>query len=160
MQMDSGRAAVLHDLANSACDTGLAGEYSRFFGHLPITGPSGRNGETCQMDHSGKARYKERALVGGTFFSLKENYGGSFVRMRCAAEAAAHLMLLGGRADGGLPGAPVQVSQRVSENVGKAGPLGAALHKNGRMPRKYAIRLGWEQSRYRRLGDGIGWNAQ
>jgi transposase len=44
------------------------------------------------MDPAEKARYRERTSVERAFSSLKDNYGGRFVRVRGAAKVMAHLM--------------------------------------------------------------------
>lgn len=92
MQMGSGRAAVLYDLADSAYDAGLVGGYSRSLGHVPIIEPSGRNGKARRMDPAERARYRERTSVERAFSSFKDNYGGRSVRVRGAAKVMAHLM--------------------------------------------------------------------
>ena len=92
MQMGSERADILYDLADSTHYAELVKEYSRSLEHVPIIGPSRRNGKDPQLSPAEKIRYRERTTVERAFSNLKDNYGGRFVRVRGAAKVMAHLM--------------------------------------------------------------------
>ena len=92
MQINSERAISLYDLADSAYEADSIKGHGCSLGHVPIIGPSKRNGKDVQPEPAQKERYKERTAAERAFSNLKDNYGGRFVRARGAAKAMAHLM--------------------------------------------------------------------
>jgi hypothetical protein len=92
MQMASERVPYCYDLADSAYDAKAIKGFSRSLGHVPVIDSNKRRGEKIQMCPAKKQRYKERSAVERANSSLKDNYGGRFVRVKGAAKVMAHLM--------------------------------------------------------------------
>jgi hypothetical protein len=92
LQMGSERAAILYCLADAAYDAGRLKSYIISKGHVPVIDPNKRGGEKKQMCPAKKQRYKERTAAERSYSSLKDNYGGRFVRVKGAAKVMAHLM--------------------------------------------------------------------
>jgi hypothetical protein len=106
MTMTGERVTHLYELMDSAYDADAILMHSREKGHVPIVDPHGRRGTkkasqllkafptqaTPQLSPAEKQRYKERTMVERVNARLKDEFGGSRIRVRGAAKVMAHLM--------------------------------------------------------------------
>lgn len=92
MQMADERVDTLYDLMDAAYDAQGIHDFSCFLGHVPIIDPNKRAGEAIPLDPAKKQRYNQRSSAERANSTLKDNYGGRFVRVRGAAKVMAHLM--------------------------------------------------------------------
>lgn len=86
------RVQSLYDLMDSAYDAPQILAHSQSLGHVPIVDHNPRRGVKRPMDWATAQRYKERSGAERGFSLLKDNYGGSMIRVRGHAKVYAHLM--------------------------------------------------------------------
>ena len=91
-QMSAERVSSLYDLMDAAYDAPQIHEYSAKLGHVPIIDNNPRSGEKKYMDPATKARFAERGADERVNSDLKDNYGGSHVRVKGASKVMTHLM--------------------------------------------------------------------
>ena len=106
MTMTGERVTHLYELMDSAYDADAILSHSREKGHVPIVDPHGRRGTkkasqltktfpiklTPELSTAEKQRYKERTMVERVYGRLKDEFGGSGIRVRGASKVMAHLM--------------------------------------------------------------------
>ncbi len=92
LQMSAQRVTNLYDLMDSAYDSPQIKEMSRKLGHVPIIDHNPRRGVKMEMDPATAVRYNERSTAERGNSLLKDNCGGSMVRVRGHAKVYAHLM--------------------------------------------------------------------
>jgi len=92
MHMSDKRVTSLYDLMDSAYDAPQIKEMSRLLNHIPIIDQNPRRGEKKEMDPATATRYNERSTAERGNSLLKDNLGGSMVRVRGAAKVYAHVM--------------------------------------------------------------------
>ena len=100
----AGRVTNLYDLMDSAYDAPEIWEKSRTLGHVPIIDANPRRGGKAEAEAEVLAkrcagykpaedlRYNERSSAERVNSSLKDSYGGRYVRVRGAAKVFCHLM--------------------------------------------------------------------
>jgi hypothetical protein len=98
------RVTNLYDLMDSAYDAPEIWEKSRALGHVPIIDANPRRGGKAEAEAEAQAkrsagykpaedvRYNERSSAERVNSSLKDSYGGRYVRVRGAAKVFCHLM--------------------------------------------------------------------
>lgn len=91
-QMTSERVVSLYDLMDAAYDAPQIKEFSKKLLHVPIIDPNPRRGEKTPMEPARKARFAQRSSVERVNSYLKDNHGGSHVRVKGASKVMAHLM--------------------------------------------------------------------
>jgi hypothetical protein len=91
-QMSAERVTSLYDLMDAAYDAPQIHEYSANLGHVPIIDNNPRCGEKKYMDPATKTRFAERSAAERVNSDLKDNYGGSHVRVKGASKVMTHLM--------------------------------------------------------------------
>lgn len=91
-QMTSKRITNLYDLKDSAYDAEAIKEFSRKLGHVPIIEHNPRRGEKTEMSPAEKKRYCERSGAERVNSNLKDNHGGSKIRVKGAAKIMTQLM--------------------------------------------------------------------
>lgn len=92
-QMTAQRIVNLYDLMDSAYDAGTIADFSRRLGHVPIIDSNPRRGEKKGMDPAAEIRFAQRSSAERVNSNLKDNHGGSRIRVRGAAKIMTHLML-------------------------------------------------------------------
>lgn len=90
--MTASRVQSLYDLMDSAYDAPQIHQHSISLGHRPIIDHNKRRGEDIEMDPATARRYDERTTAERGFSQLKDNLGGSMVRVRGHAKVFAHVM--------------------------------------------------------------------
>jgi hypothetical protein len=94
LQMAAGRVTSLYDVADSAYDVDLIAGFSRRLGHVAVIEPLPVAGKPKpQLEPARRLRYAERTAAERVNSDLKDNHGGTTVRVRGAVKVAAHLML-------------------------------------------------------------------
>ena len=100
----AGRVTNLYDLMDSAYDAPEIWEKSRALGHVPVIDANPRRGGKAEAEAEALARrcagykpaedlrYNERSAAERVNSSLKDSYGGRYVRVRGAAKVFCHLM--------------------------------------------------------------------
>ncbi len=91
-QMTSDRVVSLYDLMDAAYDAPQIKEFSEKLSHVPIIDPNPRRGEKIPLDPARKARFAQRSSVERVNSYLKDNHGGSHIRVKGASKIMAHLM--------------------------------------------------------------------
>jgi hypothetical protein len=91
-QITHERVTNLYDLMDAAYDASQIDEFSRRLGHVPLIDANPRGGEKRQMDPAARLRFKERSTAERVNSNLKDNFGGTFVRVRGALKVMCHLM--------------------------------------------------------------------
>lgn len=86
------RVTSLYDLMDAGYDCEALREYSRTLGHVPIIDRQKHGSVELPMAPHEKVRYRERTTVERVYARLKEEFGGSTVRVRGWAKVMAHLM--------------------------------------------------------------------
>jgi len=86
------RVTNLYDLMDAAYDALQIKGHSRSLGHIPLIDPQTRGGKKIEMEPASALRYNERTTAERGFSLLKDNRGGSMVRVRGHAKVFAHLM--------------------------------------------------------------------
>jgi hypothetical protein len=91
-QLTAGRVRTLCDLADSAYDVPQILAFSRTPGHVPLIDPHPRRTDAFPFDPASTFRFRERSTAERVNSTLKDNFGGLFVRVRGHAKVMAHLM--------------------------------------------------------------------
>jgi len=91
-QMTSKRVTSLYDLMDAAYDAPQIREFSEKLFHVPVIDPNPRRGEKIPLDPAKRARFAQRSSVERVNSYLKDNHGGSHIRVRGASKVMAHLM--------------------------------------------------------------------
>ncbi len=92
MVMSRQQVTNLYDLMDSAYDAPEIKALSRSLGHVPIIDHNPRRGSKREFDPATAVRYNERSTAERGFSQLKDNFGGSTVRVRGYEKVYAHLM--------------------------------------------------------------------
>jgi hypothetical protein len=92
IQKTSPRVQYFYDLMDAAYDAPEIWDYSQRHGHVPIIDFNKRRGEEKEMEHASRLRFAERSAAERANSTLKDNYGGRFVRVRGVANVMCHLM--------------------------------------------------------------------
>ena len=93
-QLTARRVTHLYDVMDSAYDAAPIAAFSRRLGHVPIIEPQARGcAQPRQLEPARRVRYAERTAAERVHSDLKDNHGGSTVRVRGAVKVMAHLML-------------------------------------------------------------------
>jgi hypothetical protein len=91
-QITSRRITNLYDLMDSAYDAPQIHAFSINLGHVPLIDNNPRRGEKIEIAPAQAVRYRNRTTTERVNSTLKDNYGGRFVRVRGAAKVLTHLM--------------------------------------------------------------------
>jgi hypothetical protein len=91
-QMSFGRVTSLYDLMDAAYDAEQIHEFSRQLNHVPLIDHNPRRGEKKFMDPAALNRFGARSGVERVNGYLKDNFGGSQVRVKGAQKVMTHLM--------------------------------------------------------------------
>lgn len=91
-QMTSQRIVNLYDLMDSAYDAAQIYDFSRGLGHVPIIDDNPRRGEKKEKSPAEKKRFGQRSSAERVNGNLKDNHGGSKIRVRGAGKIMTHLM--------------------------------------------------------------------
>ena len=92
MKMTSDRVESFYDLMDPAYDAELIRQSSIEMGHVPIIDRNARRGKKLAMDPDRARRYKIRTTSERFNSELKDNHGGSMIRVRGHKKVHAHLM--------------------------------------------------------------------
>jgi len=92
MKMTSDRVDSFYDLMDPAYDAELVRRSSIDMDHVPIIEANRRRGEKAEMEPDRARRYKNRTAVERFNSELKDNHGGTTVRVRGHNKVHAHLM--------------------------------------------------------------------
>ncbi len=90
--MTAERVTNCYDLMDAAYCSSVLREHSRSLGHVPLIDHNPRRGEKNEFTASEAQRYKERSQAERTNASLKDDYGGRYVRVRGNSKVMSHLM--------------------------------------------------------------------
>ena len=90
--MTAERVTNCYDLMDAAYCSSVLRDHSRSLGHVPLIDHNPRKGEKIEFAPSEAQRYKERSQAERTNASLKDDYGGRFVRVRGNSKVMSHLM--------------------------------------------------------------------
>jgi hypothetical protein len=83
----------LYDLLDSAYDAPEIHRFSRDLGPMPLIDPNPRRSQSPRrLDPAEQRRFAERSTAELVNSNLKDNYGGTFVRVHGAAKVMCHLM--------------------------------------------------------------------
>ena len=92
-QMTAERVTSLYDLMDSAYDAPQIKDFSYKLGHVPIIDHNPRrSGPKIQVDPATQARFAQRSSAERINSTLKDNYGGSHIRVKGSAKVMTHLM--------------------------------------------------------------------
>jgi len=91
-QLSAQRVTNLYDLMDAAYDSRCIREISTRLNHVPLIDSNKRKGEKVEFAPAEKLRYNQRSSSERVNSNLKDNYGGSMVRVKGAAKVMAHLM--------------------------------------------------------------------
>lgn len=91
-EMTDQRVTNLYDLMDAAYDAEAIKEDSRRRGHVPIIDSNPRRKEKQEMDPASRIRYRERSTAERVMGRLKEEFGGSHVKVRGHRKVMTHLM--------------------------------------------------------------------
>ena len=90
--MSAERLTNLYDLMDSAYDAPQIHRFSEALGHRAIIDNNPRRGKKIYMDPATYRRFGQRSSVERVNSYLKDNHGGSNVRVKGPAKVMAHLM--------------------------------------------------------------------
>jgi transposase len=91
-QMTAQRIVNLYDLMDSAYDAAPIKNFCSGLGHVPIIDHNPRRGEKMEMSPAAKTRYAQRSSAERVNSDLKDNHGGSRIRVRGSAKIMTQLM--------------------------------------------------------------------
>jgi hypothetical protein len=92
-ELTTRRVTNLYDLMDMGYDCDQIREHSVKLGHVPLIPRRKRGGQPAPvMEPHQQVRFRERTSVERVYGRLKEEFGGSFVRVRGWAKVMAHLM--------------------------------------------------------------------
>ena len=86
------RVTSLYDLEDAAYDSDALRKHSVSLGHVPIIERVQRGDTPVKMLPHEASRFRERTTVERVFSRLKDEFGGTFVRVRGSVKVMAHLM--------------------------------------------------------------------
>lgn len=86
------RVTALYELMDTAYDAALIHEACRELGHVPLIPRSGRRRPGPGFDPAQRMRFRERTVVERATGRLKDEFGGSQVRVRGHMKVHCHLM--------------------------------------------------------------------
>jgi hypothetical protein len=86
------RVTNLYDLMDAAYDCGCIREMSTRLNHVAIIDSNKRKGDKIELEPAEKIRYNQRSSAERVNSNLKDNYGGSTVRVKGAQKVMTHLM--------------------------------------------------------------------
>ncbi len=92
MEKTTEKITYLYDLMDSAYDAGTIWEISKELNHVPIIDKNPRRGSVIPMAPAEAMRYNERTTVERVNGRLKEEFGGSHVKVRGNEKVNMHLM--------------------------------------------------------------------
>jgi hypothetical protein len=90
--MTAQRVTSCYDVMDAGYDCEALREYSRKLGHVPLIDRQKHGAVKLEMAPHEKVRYRERTAAERVNARLKEEFGGSTVRVRGYAKVMAHLM--------------------------------------------------------------------
>jgi hypothetical protein len=91
-QISAQRVTNLYDLMDAAYDSKCIREMSTRLNHVAIIDSNKRKGEKVEFAPAQKIRYNQRSSSERVNSNLKDNFGGSTVRVKGAKKVMAHLM--------------------------------------------------------------------
>ena len=91
-QMSSGRIVYLYELMDAAYDCKEIQIFSKTLNHIPVIDSNKRRGEKKEFDPAKKNRYNQRSSAERIMSNLKDNLGGTTVRVKGAKKVMTHLM--------------------------------------------------------------------
>lgn len=91
-QMSAQRVTNLYDLMDAAYDAAEIKEFSKRIDHVAIIDPNPRSNSKAEMEPAQAIRFHQRTAAERVMSSIKDNYGGRYVRVKGIAKVAAHLM--------------------------------------------------------------------
>lgn len=91
-QMSAERVTSLYDLMDAAYDAPQIHTYSGNLGHVAIIDHNPRSGAKKCMDPATKVRFGQRSTVERVNGDLKDNFGGTTIRVKGASKVMTHLM--------------------------------------------------------------------
>ena len=91
-QMSSERVDYCYELMDAAYDAAQIREFTESMNHIPIIDFNKRRKEKKQFTPAQKQRYNQRSSAERVMGQLKDNYGGTTVRVKGAAKVMTHLM--------------------------------------------------------------------
>lgn len=91
-QLSARRVTNLYDLMDAAYDSSCIREISVRLNHVPLIDSNKRKGEKVEFAPAEKLRYNQRSSSERVNSNLKDNYGGSMVRVKGSRKVMAHLM--------------------------------------------------------------------
>jgi hypothetical protein len=86
------RVTNCYDLMDAGYDCEAIREHSRKLGHVPLIDAQTHGSVKREMAQHEKVRYRERTTVERVYSRLKQEFGGSTVRVRGWAKVMTHLM--------------------------------------------------------------------
>jgi len=92
MKLTAKRVTSFYDLMDSAYDAESIYQISRSLGHVPVIDKNPRKHGTLPFSPAEEARYNERTVAEHTNGRLKEEFGGSKVKVRGHIKVKLHLM--------------------------------------------------------------------
>lgn len=92
MMMTGSRVESLYELMDSAYDAERIRQASLERGHVPIIDCNARRGESLPMEPDRARRYQHRTTAERFNSEIKDNHGGSMVRVKGHKKVHAHLM--------------------------------------------------------------------
>jgi hypothetical protein len=91
-QMSARLVTNCYDLMDAAYDSKCIREMSVRLNHVPLIDSNKRKGEKVEFAPAEKIRYNQRSSAERVNSNLKDNFGGSTVRVKGAKKVMAHLM--------------------------------------------------------------------
>ncbi len=91
-QLSAQRVTNLYDVMDAAYDSGCIREMSKRLNHVPVIDFNKRTGDKREFAPAEKIRYKERSSAERVNSNLKDNFGGTTVRVKGAKKVMTHLM--------------------------------------------------------------------
>jgi hypothetical protein len=92
LQMTNERVINCYDLYDAAYDAPQIKDFSRSLGHVPIIDSNPRRGEKTLFDPAEKIRFAHRSSAERVNSDLKDNHGGSHIRVKGHSKVMCHLM--------------------------------------------------------------------
>jgi hypothetical protein len=92
MELTAKKVTSLYDRMDSAYDAESIYQVSRSLDHIPVIDKNPRRGSVIPMTPAEEMRYHERTIAEHTNGRLKEEFGGSKVKVRGHIKVKLHLM--------------------------------------------------------------------
>ena len=90
--MSAQRVTNLYDLMDAAYCSSELREHSRSLGHVPLIDHNPRKGEKIEFAPAEAVRYNERTVAERSNARLKDEFGGTIIRVKGATKVMSHLM--------------------------------------------------------------------